>query len=216
MFSNKDPETEDSDEESEQDLVRSLQEITQKQQSSGPRRTARLKKVKLRRTVDSDDSESENDANDANNDATYSAMDDYAKVETLTINQRIENLETVLKALKQWLEEKKSDIGTISQPKNMNPELYKHQLDAIKRMQELRRQRCGILLADEMGLGKTVSVIAFWAYLREEQMIVKPHLVLCPDATVEMWGNEIRKHYKIPENLQDRILVMPGGKKEMV
>jgi len=55
--------------------------------------------------------------------------------------------------------------------------------------------RAGIngILADEMGLGKTIQCISFLAYLREQEGIIGPHLIVVPKSTLGNWIKEFEK-----------------------
>lgn len=50
----------------------------------------------------------------------------------------------------------------------------------------MRSQSLNSILADEMGLGKTIQVIAFLAYLKENEFVLSgyPHLVVVPSSTL--------------------------------
>lgn len=50
----------------------------------------------------------------------------------------------------------------------------------------MRSESLNSILADEMGLGKTIQVIAFLAYLKENELVLPgyPHLIVVPSSTL--------------------------------
>lgn len=49
------------------------------------------------------------------------------------------------------------------------------------------------ILADEMGLGKTIQVIAFLAYLKQQNLAKAAHLIVVPSSTLDNWESELAK-----------------------
>ena len=54
----------------------------------------------------------------------------------------------------------------------------------------------GVLLADDMGLGKTFQALAFLAWLRGDQPMTGPCLVVAPTGLLANWEKEIELHLK--------------------
>lgn len=77
-------------------------------------------------------------------------------------------------------------------PSCFNGKLYDYQTDGYAWMRRISRIPVGGLLADEMGLGKTVQVIAFMAWLFEQRLL-RPSLVVGPQALVDNWEAEINR-----------------------
>lgn len=57
----------------------------------------------------------------------------------------------------------------------------------------LERWGLGACLADDMGLGKTVQFIAFLLYLKEQDALENPTLLVCPTSVLGNWEREVKK-----------------------
>ncbi|KRY01595.1 SWI/SNF-related matrix-associated actin-dependent regulator of chromatin subfamily A containing DEAD/H box 1B, partial [Trichinella pseudospiralis] len=81
----------------------------------------------------------------------------------------------------------KTDDGLIKQPNliSHNLELKPYQLVGLNWLSLIYRQNLGGILADEMGLGKTIQVIAFLAYLKENNL-GGPTFIIVPSSTLEI------------------------------
>lgn len=77
-------------------------------------------------------------------------------------------------------------------PSTFKADLYSFQEEGFKWLKSLRLMGNGGLLADDMGLGKTIQVIAYLAYL-EEQDRLSPTLLVLPRSLIRNWVNEIKK-----------------------
>ncbi|KRY77140.1 SWI/SNF-related matrix-associated actin-dependent regulator of chromatin subfamily A containing DEAD/H box 1B [Trichinella pseudospiralis] len=88
----------------------------------------------------------------------------------------------------------KTDDGLIKQPNliSHNLELKPYQLVGLNWLSLIYRQNLGGILADEMGLGKTIQVIAFLAYLKENNL-GGPTFIIVPSSTLDNWLREIQK-----------------------
>lgn len=64
--------------------------------------------------------------------------------------------------------------------------LSKYQLIGLNWLALMRSESLNSILADEMGLGKTIQVIAFLAYLKENELAMAgyPHLIIVPTSTL--------------------------------
>ncbi|XP_062545475.1 SWI/SNF-related matrix-associated actin-dependent regulator of chromatin subfamily A containing DEAD/H box 1 homolog [Armigeres subalbatus] len=88
-----------------------------------------------------------------------------------------------------------SDKGSMEQPSNIPEELKlaEYQLVGLKWLSVMHHNDMNGILADEMGLGKTIQVIAFLAWLKENDLIKHPQLIVVPSSTLDNWDNELRK-----------------------
>lgn len=61
-----------------------------------------------------------------------------------------------------------------------------YQLLGLNWLALMRSESLNSILADEMGLGKTIQVIAFLAYLKENELVLPgyPHLIVVPSSTL--------------------------------
>lgn len=109
--------------------------------------------------------------------------------------------------LKSALEARNSQ--TLTQPKLVTGgKLKEYQLEGLTWLTCLYIVGLSGLLADEMGLGKTIQIIAFIAWLQENN-IHGPILILGPLSTVSNWVNEFAKWTpKIP------VIMYRGNPKE--
>lgn len=88
-----------------------------------------------------------------------------------------------------------NDGGRVVQPSNI-PDGFKladYQLVGLNWLSVMHRNDMNGILADEMGLGKTIQVIAFLAWLKENDLIKHPQLIVVPSSTLDNWDNELRK-----------------------
>jgi SNF2 family DNA or RNA helicase len=51
----------------------------------------------------------------------------------------------------------------------------------------------GACLADDMGLGKTIQLIAFLLNLKQQNILSKPTLLVCPTSVINNWEREVKK-----------------------
>ncbi|XP_055850826.1 SWI/SNF-related matrix-associated actin-dependent regulator of chromatin subfamily A containing DEAD/H box 1 homolog [Episyrphus balteatus] len=85
--------------------------------------------------------------------------------------------------------------GITEQPKLLNKDfkLADYQIIGLNWLTVMHNQKMNGILADEMGLGKTIQVIAFLAYLKENNLQRGAHLVVVPSSTLDNWETEIHK-----------------------
>jgi SWI/SNF-related matrix-associated actin-dependent regulator of chromatin subfamily A containing DEAD/H box 1 len=83
----------------------------------------------------------------------------------------------------------------IAQPSILNPDLKlaDYQMIGINWLSIMHDNKVNGILADEMGLGKTIQVIAFLAYLKENKLQTRPHLIVVPSSTMDNWEAELIK-----------------------
>lgn len=82
----------------------------------------------------------------------------------------------------------------------LNPDfsLLPHQCLGLAWLQHLYRGQAkhqvrGAILADDMGLGKTFQLLAFMAWLVEQNPNIEPMLVVAPVSLLENWKEEVEK-----------------------
>ncbi|XP_067621535.1 SWI/SNF-related matrix-associated actin-dependent regulator of chromatin subfamily A containing DEAD/H box 1 homolog [Eurosta solidaginis] len=85
--------------------------------------------------------------------------------------------------------------GIVDQPQVLNDEmkLADYQIIGLNWLTVMHNQKMNGILADEMGLGKTIQVIAFLAYLKENNLAKGAHLIVVPSSTLDNWEAEIAK-----------------------
>lgn len=85
--------------------------------------------------------------------------------------------------------------GITEQPQLLNKDfkLADYQIIGLNWLTVMHNQKMNGILADEMGLGKTIQVIAFLAYLKENNLQKGAHLIVVPSSTLDNWETEIHK-----------------------
>lgn len=71
--------------------------------------------------------------------------------------------------------------------------LADYQMIGLNWLTVMHNQKMNGILADEMGLGKTIQIIAFLAYLKENNLAKGAHLIVVPSSTLDNWEAEISK-----------------------
>lgn len=71
--------------------------------------------------------------------------------------------------------------------------LRPYQKQGVAWLHFLRENGFGGILADEMGLGKTLQTLAFLRFIRQEQSVTAPALIVCPTSLVFNWVAEAKK-----------------------
>ena len=85
------------------------------------------------------------------------------------------------------------EIQTLPTPGNFTGQLRPYQERGVAWLAFLERWGLGACLADDMGLGKTVQFIAFLLHLKEENVLEKPTLLVCPTSVMGNWQKEVKK-----------------------
>ncbi|MTJ16188.1 MULTISPECIES: DEAD/DEAH box helicase [unclassified Dolichospermum] len=85
------------------------------------------------------------------------------------------------------------EIQPLTTPKIFRGELRPYQERGAGWLAFLERWGLGACLADDMGLGKTVQFIAFLLHLKEENVLEKPTLLVCPTSVMGNWQKEVKK-----------------------
>jgi SWI/SNF-related matrix-associated actin-dependent regulator of chromatin subfamily A containing DEAD/H box 1 len=83
----------------------------------------------------------------------------------------------------------------IQQPSILTKDLKlaDYQMIGINWLSIMHDNKVNGILADEMGLGKTIQVIAFLAYLKENNLQTRAHLIVVPSSTMDNWDAELKK-----------------------
>jgi SNF2 family DNA or RNA helicase len=85
------------------------------------------------------------------------------------------------------------EIQTLPTPVNFTGQLRPYQERGVAWLAFLERWGLGACLADDMGLGKTIQFIAFILHLKEENVLEKPTLLVCPTSVMGNWQKEVKK-----------------------
>lgn len=84
-------------------------------------------------------------------------------------------------------------INILPPPKDFKGTLRPYQQAGFSWLYFLEKWNLGACLADDMGLGKTVQLIAFLLTLKEQDLLTKPSLIVCPTSVLNNWEREIEK-----------------------
>jgi len=112
----------------------------------------------------------------------------------------VENIDegVVFKGKKELLELSKKlknfkGIKKITPPKSLQANLREYQKEGLNWLNFLHEFGFGGILADDMGLGKTIQTLALLSYLKEQNKISKPVLIVMPTSLLFNWKDEINK-----------------------
>jgi len=84
-------------------------------------------------------------------------------------------------------------LTPVSEPAGFEGQLRPYQAKGVSWLSFLEQWGLGACLADDMGLGKTIQLIAFLLYLRQENALGGPVLLVCPTSVLTNWQREVRK-----------------------
>lgn len=84
-------------------------------------------------------------------------------------------------------------IEILPTPQGFQGELRPYQQRGMSWLRFLQRWGLGACLADDMGLGKTPQFIALLLHLKEESLIEKPTLLICPTSVLGNWEREVKR-----------------------
>ncbi|XP_055685206.1 SWI/SNF-related matrix-associated actin-dependent regulator of chromatin subfamily A containing DEAD/H box 1 homolog isoform X1 [Lutzomyia longipalpis] len=113
--------------------------------------------------------------------------------------RRRKNISQIMKKctkMAKRLEVAVAEGGELVKQPSIIPETLKlaeYQMIGLNWLVAMHNEKTNGILADEMGLGKTIQVIAFLAYLKENDLVRKPHLIVVPSSTLCNWENEIMR-----------------------
>jgi len=80
-------------------------------------------------------------------------------------------------------------------PDGITATLRPYQTDGFHFLAYLTANRFGGVLADDMGLGKTLQTLVWIAWLRGEQQVREPMLVICPKSVQDNWRGEVARFF---------------------
>ncbi len=98
----------------------------------------------------------------------------------------------VLQELINNLTDNKS-VAAIDNIPGFNGQLRPYQAKGVGWLAFLETWGLGACLADDMGLGKTIQLIAFLLNLKQQDMLTKPTLLICPTSVINNWEREVKK-----------------------
>ncbi len=80
-------------------------------------------------------------------------------------------------------------------PEGITATLRPYQTEGFHFLAYLTANRFGGVLADDMGLGKTLQTLTWIAWLRSEQQVKEPLLVICPKSVQDNWRGEVERFF---------------------
>ena len=80
----------------------------------------------------------------------------------------------------------------VNPPETLKGELRPYQLTGLKWLWTNVSKGFGACMADDMGLGKTIQVISLILKMKEEGLLTKPVLVICPTTLMGNWMKELQ------------------------
>jgi SNF2 family DNA or RNA helicase len=98
----------------------------------------------------------------------------------------------VLAGLLDNLSDDKS-VEPINKIKDFKGELRPYQAKGVGWLSFLDTWGLGACLADDMGLGKTIQLIGFLLNLKQQKLLTKPTLLICPTSVINNWEREVKK-----------------------
>ena len=98
----------------------------------------------------------------------------------------------VLAGLLDNLSDDKS-VEPINKIKGFQGELRPYQAKGVGWLSFLETWGLGACLADDMGLGKTIQLIGFLLNLKQQDLLTKPTLLVCPTSVINNWEREVKK-----------------------
>lgn len=84
---------------------------------------------------------------------------------------------------------------TPAQPAAITATLRPYQTEGFHFLSYLSTNHFGGVLADDMGLGKTLQTLTWIAWLRAEQKVKEPILVICPKSVQDNWRAEATRFF---------------------
>ena len=98
----------------------------------------------------------------------------------------------VLAGLLDNLSDDKS-VEPVNKIKGFKGELRPYQAKGVGWLSFLETWGLGACLADDMGLGKTIQLIGFLLNLKQQDLLTKPTLLVCPTSVINNWEREVEK-----------------------
>ncbi|MGD1854873.1 MAG: DEAD/DEAH box helicase [Leptolyngbyaceae cyanobacterium] len=84
-------------------------------------------------------------------------------------------------------------LEEMEEPDGFEGKLRSYQARGVSWLSFLEQWGLGACLADDMGLGKTIQLIAFLLNLKQENVLTKPVLLVCPTSVLSNWQREVNK-----------------------
>ena len=84
-------------------------------------------------------------------------------------------------------------VEPVNNIKGFKGELRPYQAKGVGWLSFLETWGLGACLADDMGLGKTIQLIGFLLNLKQQKLLTKPVLLVCPTSVINNWEREVRK-----------------------
>ncbi len=84
-------------------------------------------------------------------------------------------------------------VEPINNIKGFQGELRPYQAKGVGWLSFLETWGLGACLADDMGLGKTIQLIGFLLNLKQQKLLNKPTLLVCPTSVINNWEREVKK-----------------------
>jgi SNF2 family DNA or RNA helicase len=103
-------------------------------------------------------------------------------------------------------------VAPLPKPKDFQGQLRPYQERGAAWLAFLERWGLGACLADDMGLGKTIQFIAFLLHLKEQDVLEKSTLLVCPTSVLGNWEREVKKFAPTLKVLQYHGDKRPKGK----
>ncbi|ASC70536.1 type III restriction endonuclease subunit R [Halomicronema hongdechloris C2206] len=98
-----------------------------------------------------------------------------------------------LKSLIDTLTTGNQTLEPVAEPAGFQGQLRPYQAWGISWLAFLEQWGLGACLADDMGLGKTIQLIAFLLYLRQQDLLEAPTLLVCPTSVLGNWEREVKR-----------------------
>ena len=98
----------------------------------------------------------------------------------------------VLAGLLDNLSDDKS-VEPVVKIKDFQGELRPYQAKGVGWLSFLDTWGLGACLADDMGLGKTIQLIGFLLNLKQQKLLTKTTLLVCPTSVINNWEREVKK-----------------------
>jgi SNF2 family DNA or RNA helicase len=87
----------------------------------------------------------------------------------------------------------KRTVEELTPPDSFQGTLRPYQARGVGWLAFLEEWGLGACLADDMGLGKTIEFIAFLLYLKDQNKLESPTLLVCPTSVLGNWEREVKK-----------------------
>ena len=84
-------------------------------------------------------------------------------------------------------------VEPVNNIKGFAGKLRPYQAKGVGWLSFLETWGLGACLADDMGLGKTIQLIAFLLNLKQQDILNKPTLLVCPTSVISNWEREVKK-----------------------